>query len=185
MKSRICVAVLFACLLCTGAFSQQQEETVTVPKSMLSKEQIGEISAKELQQKIDTYGKWVGMGHEVGTAVNESLSAVTAQANNFAQTGVGKWTMFVVIYKIIGHDVLGCVFATIFWFVGVPIWLWSYRRYLPHKYLKRKTFDPTGKIVLSEEWGTTETTDERNGWCIGHWLILALMIVVGCVAIFS
>jgi hypothetical protein len=74
----------------------------------------------------DKNQSWAGLGHEIGTAVNESLSAVTTQAANFGNTSIGKITIAIVVYKIIGKDLTNLFIGLILIAVIIPIWLWSF-----------------------------------------------------------
>jgi hypothetical protein len=179
---RLMTLAAFLMLLVAPAWAQQsqgQDETVTVPKSMLSKDQIDALAQKNLQDKVDRYGKWVGVGHEIGTAVNESLSAINAQANSFAQTPVGKWTIFVVVYKIVGRDLMGFVIGLGTLAVGLPLWIWSYRRYLPHNIPLEITYDNSKWIrrVQSIKYKTVmDEDDESANWYRGfHFLFLLVL----------
>lgn len=183
------IALIICLLSAISATAQQkQEEMVSVPKSALTQQQLAQVEAKNLQDKIDTYGKWVGIGHEIGTALNESLSAVTSQANNFAQTPVGKMTAALVIYKVLGKDFMGYVVGLCIALIGVPVWIWSYRKFLPRRYIASETFDPTTGKRIGRLYGYgyqddgkkgSLTTDERIGWLVGHWVgMLVLMIFI-------
>ncbi len=110
----------------------QQPDTIIVRKSDLPPEVLKNLeSQKELAQmaqKIETYGKWVGLGKEVGVAVNDSLAALTDQSERFGKTNVGKFTMFIVAYKVLGKDAVGVVIGVPLLVVFLVIWVWSYRR---------------------------------------------------------
>lgn len=51
--------------------------------------------------------KYAAVGRGIGIAVNESLGAINKQAANFAETKVGKLTMLIVAWKVLGEDVKG------------------------------------------------------------------------------
>lgn len=77
-----------------------------------------ETELAELKKKVETYGNWVGVGKEVGIAIKEGLLAVVDVSEKFGDTKVGKFTMILIAYKIIGKDLLriaiGLIFLTIF-----------------------------------------------------------------------
>jgi hypothetical protein len=113
--------LLLVFILLTGLGMSQDEEMVSIPKSKLTDQQKAEL-------KIESTQSWVGMGKEIGEAVNSSMAAITAQSNNFAQTPVGKLTVFIVIWKVVGDQVIHVAGGLIEVLVFVPIWIWSYRR---------------------------------------------------------
>lgn len=87
-----------------------QPEKITVNKSDLTQTQLLKIESDakvaELQKKLETYGNWVGVGGEIGTAVKEGLNAVVDVADKFGSTNVGKFTMVMVAWKVIGKDLV-------------------------------------------------------------------------------
>lgn len=193
MKSLKSVLVLFVLLVLSSAAWAQTPETVTIPKSSLTEQQKADLAAADLKAKTDQYGKWVGIGHEVGVAVNEGMSAVTTQANNFAQTPVGKWTMFVIIFKVIGNSAITYIGCFCLALIGIPVWLWSYRKYLPKKFLVKVNYDATTGKKISEEYnygygvisdgrGSSNSNvldkDMANNWCVGHWGAIAVLTLV-------
>lgn len=138
-QSVILVTVLLAMLLMIpGAVGAQQQpssamsEKILVDKSALPPELVKslEVQAKldEEKAKIETYGKYVGLGKEVGMAMNEGLSALTDNAEKFASTKPGQFTMFIIAYKVLGKDLIQAVFGIIFFLVGTAIFIWMWRR---------------------------------------------------------
>lgn len=113
---------LFALLMLIALpLTAQDTSTVSVPRSTLTKQQQSIVETKS-----NTY---IGMGHEVGVAVNEALGAVTEQAGKFGETKLGKLTMGIVVWKILGHDILGFIWGFLLMLIGTPILVWSYRKY--------------------------------------------------------
>lgn len=184
-------SVLVVLVLLSAVFAQaqqQQEETVTIPKSQLTEQQKAELAQRAIDGKIEQYGKWVGIGHEIGVSLNEGLSAISTQANNFAQTPVGKWTVAVIVFKVVGNQFIHLLIGIIMTIVGVPIWIWSYRRFLPKRYVKRVKYAADGKTKDYEEYeyGFGDMSEDvANGWCIGHWVILVIYTIVTLFTIFA
>lgn len=184
---KLTTAAVTVCILSALAMAQagSNDETIVVRKSDLTKEQLAKVDAEEMQKRVDRYGKWVGIGHEVGTAVNESLVAVTANAQNFSNTTPGKVAIFLVVYKVIGRDILGVLISLVILFIGLPIWIWSYRKYIPHSYLVKETVAEDGKHKIREYGYGYSKLDEdlATGWAIGHWVVLAIytMIALACI----
>ncbi len=128
---RFFILSLMLCVMITPQVvvaQQPSQQTVTISKEMLTKEQLQAVEQQQIDQKIATYGKWVGLGKEVGEAVNGSLSALTTQADTFAKTGVGKFTMFMVAYKVLGNDLLGVLIGIPLMILFTFLFIWSYRR---------------------------------------------------------
>ena len=155
MRLVICFAVSLALMAGTAIAQQvdqpnQQGEMVTVPKSLLTQEQLdklptaGTVGAIQEDQRI-SYGK------EVGIAVGEALNAVSDSAVKFADTRVGTLTILLVAYKVIGRDAIHYLAGAGFTLVWIPLWIWSYRRFLPRRVLIRKTSDAQEWAILNDE----------------------------------
>jgi hypothetical protein len=193
MKSILKAFAIIAIILCavSAVAQQQSDDTVTIPKSSLTDQQKADLAAKQLTDKQAMFGKWVGIGDEVGKAINSGLAAVTKQTNDFAQTPVGKWTVFVIVFKVVGEKIIQYLLGIVMILIGVPTWVWSYRKYLPKRYLTRVNYDKdTGKLVSKEynygygDGSNRLDSDTASGWCVGHWVGLVLAIIIVCMVMF-
>lgn len=124
MKKVLSLFVMFAVLMIG---SQVLAQTTTSPRTgdpttYMTPDQLAkyysDIKIADLEKKLEVYGNWVGVGGEVGTAVEEALSAVVSVADDFGKTEVGKFTLVMVAWKVMGKDLvrilLGIVFIAIF-----------------------------------------------------------------------
>lgn len=170
----------------TNGQNSPQTEKISVDPADLDPATLAKIKAKqteeELKAKIDNYGKWVGVGHEVGVAVDEGLTAVTKHATAIADTRLGKVTMFIIAYKVIGRDIVGFIVGSILWIVGSIIIIISYFRNASGKKLKNVIYQEDGKTVkeINEEF---KEGDSESQW--GHVFIYACLVGVVCAIMFS
>jgi hypothetical protein len=138
------VLAVLAIACCPKANAQTSyvvpEKKVVVNASDLTSDQLFKIESEaklaELNKKLQTYGNWVGVGGEIGTAVKEGLNAVVDVADKFSNTNVGKFTLTLVAWKIIGKDIaricLGLIFFILMTWIFVKIYknTYSIRRVL-------------------------------------------------------
>ena len=167
--------VIVVCMLLIGCCAYAQESTasrkILVDASDLPPEVLARIETKE---KIETYGEYVGLGKEIGTAMNEGLEALTKHTAEFAETKVGRFTMFIIAYKVIGTDLIQFV-------VGVPlliafsvIFIWSWRRNcITRPILKREHPDKTKDFELFEG-----TEGEKLSYVVVYLISVLLAIAV-------
>lgn len=120
----ICILLLTAFMPAygqNGNGTSQSPNMITVDANDLDPATLATLKAKEAEQKmkekIDTYGKWVGIGKEVGVAVDEGLTAVTKHSTAIADTRIGKVTMFIIAYKVIGKDIIRIALGLTIWFI--------------------------------------------------------------------
>lgn len=97
---------------------QTQNEKIVVDVNDLTPEQFEKIKAKNelesITQKVESYGKWVGVGNEIGVAIKEGLMAVVDVSDKFGNTNVGKYTMLFIGWKIIGADLIRILLGLLF-----------------------------------------------------------------------
>ena len=88
-----------------------------------------DIRVAELEKKLETYGNWVGVGGEVGIAVKEGLMAVVDVADQFGSTDVGKFTLIMVAWKVMGKDAVRILLGLFFFILVTLLFLKVYRGY--------------------------------------------------------
>lgn len=108
----------------------QSNPKVGNPEAYLTAEQLAkyqsDIKVAELEQKLLTYGNWVGVGGEVGSAVKEGLMAVVDVAGEFGDTDVGKFTLVMVAWKVMGKDVVRIILGLLFLIIITLIFIKIY-----------------------------------------------------------
>lgn len=171
---------LLAMMIVIPANAQITEETYTLPKSQLTTEQIKAFEQAELQNKLEHYGNWVGVGGEIGTAINEGLNSVVDVADKFGNTDVGKFTMYLIAWKVVGKDIirilLGLVFAlvlTIFMFKSAR------KSFSPHKIM----IENPGFLKYPKKYEVVNKMNENEGnyWEYAIWykVLYAVILMIG------
>jgi hypothetical protein len=150
-----------------------QEKTYSVPESELTQEQRAKLVGRNTPEEVH---KWAGVGKEVGEAVNASLQAITVQTNNFAQTGVGKVTIALVVWKVLGDQIVHLFGGFLELIVFIPLWVWSYRRTC-----MTRTFKMPDKTVRIVEYSTDRELTPR----MAHALAAGAFVVVWLATVFS
>jgi hypothetical protein len=133
----------------------RKQEKITVNVSDLDPALVEKIkseqSMKEVRQKINTYGEWVGVGKEIGSAVDGGLTALTKHADNIANTNVGKFTMVMIAYKVLGNDIMGVTFGFIFWFMGTLLFIWIFYKNGINKHVYDIRYSEDGKTIVRKD----------------------------------
>jgi hypothetical protein len=139
----ILVLIMSAVMFSTPMYAQANlngtSDKVTISKSDLTPQQIAVIEAQaqmdkanaevaQLQKKLDTYGKWVGVGGEIGNAVKEGLTAVVDVADKFGATNVGQFTMVMVAWKVVGKDVTKIIIGLLFFITYTWTLIYFFRK---------------------------------------------------------
>lgn len=180
---------LFAVLAAPAMAQQVQtaapasEETVTLKKSDLTPEQAQRLEQGKIVAQLGAYKEYAEMGRGIGLAVGESLRSVKDVVVDFSKTDVGRFTLFLVAWKVMAKDVLemgdqvvGYVFGPILFMVVGSVLIWSYRRQcLPRQVLLKKTKEgkeyawllPNGTLIDIGEKRVVEVP-ARNAWAMWH-----------------
>jgi len=168
----LCVA-LFALPVLAQTQTTGDDEKIVVNKNDLSPEQLAQI---QLKNKLEIAGKFAGMGHEVGVAVDEGLSAVTKHAEEISQTNVGRFVMVLIAWKVMGRDLVQVVVGIPLFIVVIAIFIWSYRRNCLSRPIL-KYVDKDGR----KEYDIHEGSDEEK-WA--HVIIFIITILICCAITF-
>lgn len=185
------IFALFTIMTLTLAFSVVNAQStpasaqkVEVNISDLTPLQIAKIQAEaqvqtaqyeidKLKSKLETYGNWVGVGGEIGTAVKEGLTAVVDVADKFGSTKVGKFTMIMIAYKIMGRDFIRIIIGLLFFTVFV-IFLFNYHK--KNFTTRRIAIEDNGwKFWLPKKYEIVEPK-QYEGYEFVKWLNIAMLL---------
>ena len=127
---------------------------------------------------------WGEMGANMGKALVGAAKEVGVAANEFAQTPLGKVTVAIVAYKIVGQDILAVVFGGTVMVFGLSLALWFL---LTNRFYDRKfETKPTLFGLVNRHYVTEVKTDSDTfvGKLMGAAVSAAVGLVVGLTIIF-
>jgi hypothetical protein len=131
MKRTILVIILILSMFAV-VFSQQQEKTYSVPESQLTAEQKAKI-------QISQVSGYAGLGKEIGDAIGGGLHSLNTEVNSFSESPAGKFTMFIIAYKVIGNDFVQFLIGIPLWLIGSMVWaILFYRNVTIRKVVTKK-----------------------------------------------
>jgi hypothetical protein len=191
MKKILCLLTIFAFVVALAPV-QAQTPTPNDPTSYMTAEQLAkyhadnklaevkavhDLQVAEYEKKIKQFGDWVGVGGEVGTAINEGLTAVVDVADKFGKTDVGKFTLVLVAWKVMGKDVVKIVLGLLFFAVLVTLLSRFYRRTVTdRKLLKLRTPQGFWKRDIKEyEIIESNLEGEEKAWLTAGIIVAFLL----------
>ena len=122
---RLIILLSVISLVVSYCLSANSQSTKPSPEQYLTAEQLAkyqsDLKIAELEKKLQTYGKWVGVGGEIGIAVKEGLSAVVDVSEQFSNTNVGRFTMIMIAWKVLGKDLIRIILGLLFISMITPI----------------------------------------------------------------
>lgn len=125
------------------------------------KDQISQSLSPEYQaeQKLKETSTYVSIGHEIGLAVNETLSALKETVIDVSETRIGKTAIAIVVWKLLGKDFVDIFIGVALLIVSI-IFAFKFIQYI-------KTLASRSDIPESE----------AGGYILGA-IIAAIMFVV-------
>lgn len=106
------ILLILCGLLAFSAYSQvtlSEEDFKKLPKEV--QQQIRPDST--VIEKLEETSKAVSIGREIGTAVNETLTAVSDNVIRVAESNVGQTAIGIAMWKLLWKDILGIVAGTV------------------------------------------------------------------------
>ncbi|KKT29038.1 hypothetical protein A3I36_04745 [Candidatus Giovannonibacteria bacterium RIFCSPLOWO2_02_FULL_45_28] len=181
----IAIALFSGSAVVSATQTSEDNETVVVRKKDLPPDVLKGLEERQslavMAKRIETYGKWVGIGKEIGSAVNESLSSITVQADNFAKTGVGKFTMFLVAYKVLGKDLLGMIIGVPLLVVWTALFIVFWRRLYVNRVVLYKIENKTKIYTVVPPAMAGEDRQWATGFLFGGYLIAMVWTIAGVI----
>ena len=134
--SRILIALFFCTLVLGGSLAAVQAQTnVTVDltkmepdvaaKILESQRQRGEVKTSLVT--ADKVTEWVSIGPNVAKAIAEAAKALSLEVNEFINTPVGRWSLILIVWYVVGKDLFSMAVAVSIWAVITMITWHSFR----------------------------------------------------------
>lgn len=107
-------------------------------KEGLTEEQVLKLEQTAIQMKIDEtrnpqdtakdVTEWVSIGEKLGKGLVSCAKEMGVEVNSFVQTPVGKIAAYIIIWKLVGRDIVHYGFGSVFLAVGLILWIHFFRR---------------------------------------------------------
>lgn len=100
---------------------------------------------KAVVQNPKQVKEWVSYGTEIGQALAGTARELGVVANEFIKTPAGQLTMGMIIWKVMGHDIVHVGLALIMFFTLVPGWVYMFHRMCIVKGYVYQQYEEDGK----------------------------------------
>lgn len=98
------IIMLFMSSMCFAQVTLTQEQVNALPQEV--QHQLQSVSNQPTS-------KYVGLGKEIGEAINSSLDAIEEHVVSLSKTKLGKTVIFILCWKLLYKDILQTVVGTI------------------------------------------------------------------------
>ena len=127
----------------------------------------------------ETVKEYVAVGKMIGEAFASCAKEIGVAVNDFVQTPVGKITGFLIVYKIIGRDILHFAVGFLFLCTFIPIYIYMLRRFV---FKPKVEYGPGWWIFRSKKVTYTGNWDGDGGvafaWFFGLLLIICISQII-------
>jgi hypothetical protein len=172
--------VLCLILLCCGVYGQQVDIT-KLPEAERAAiqqkiQQTQQIQSEITPQKIS---EWAEVGKAVGVAIGATAKELNLEVNNFAQTPVGRLTMALVIWKVLGGTILGMILGLLLLSIGI---YWVSKLY-DERFLYVYEQHPIFFGLINRTIVKEKNLKDRYTMSEGQWFCTIIAIVITAVGI--
>lgn len=121
--------------------------------------------------------KWVELGGNMGKAAVGAARELGIAANEFVQTPIGRITMAVVVYKVIGQDVIGMIvgLGVLVFFLSLALYFFKAKKYMGVQY----EYQPRLFGLYHKQVVTSGTVDSE--WSVGYLISGFICLFIGLV----
>ncbi len=194
MKHFILTTIILAVLL-IPVTALADETTVTIDLSKLDPAQA--TAVLEAKKKIEALSQpvvevvnteklneWADVGLKVGQALSSICKELSIGVNDFIQTPVGKLTMVLIVWKVVGIELWNIVGGITVWVAMMSLVWYSFRFF--HMTKKITTYDHGNpKMVARVDYVRRyifESKDAKVGSTCAHVIIMVIVTIV-CLSI--
>lgn len=175
--------------LSTAAFASQSTLSVDVSKmsqaELLAYQRLAALQEANAKITPAEVSSWVGAGKEMGLAFKECWGAISNDVERFANSPAGKWTAFLVTWKIAGKDMVDVVtrvirigfsmsFAVVITIAGV---FFYNRNCTARRVLAKTSKDKEGTVTKVYETVEGTHTSEAIIYPLAYSLIMLLLML--------
>ena len=79
--------------------------------------------------EVNRFREYAELGQALGAGLVGTAKELGVAVNEFSQSPVGKFTMFLIGWKFFGHQILHVGLGLLYFCTFIPLWLYMYRRY--------------------------------------------------------
>ena len=149
-------------------------------------EQIEEMKAKSVNDKVyKQVSKWSELGTNIGSALVATAAQVGVEVNKFAATPLGMITTGVIVYKIIGRDILILSFGSMLITVGLILAVYFMRNARNREYYYHQTTYLWGMFQINHKkvLRTSGLDGDLVGMCIATLIVTAVITIIMIVSL--
>lgn len=162
-----------------GFAKLSEAEKAEVIKIVAEKASTRDLPITISEDKVE---KWVNIGTNIGKGLAGAAKEVGVAVNDFSLTPVGQLTMALIVWHILGAQLVHVLGGILIWIVGFTMIRHILNRAYPNEVIydeeKKNIF---GNAAIKKINRTPMADDNAAGWLVAH----ATVLIAGLIAIFT
>ena len=185
------VSLLLACLFAVLVLIARPVHAERLTIEGLDEGQRAEILVQAAAMKkgpsaniAETAGEWADIGTKYGMAIAATAKELGIAADDLLGTTVGKVALVLIVWKVMGSDLLGVVVGIPWLLTGFTFWLYAFRR---ASLVHSVTVEPVEGRFWRKKTVQYHEGDSDHAWYIrwAYFGVLCLICVSSLIMIFS
>lgn len=111
----------------TRGLSEEQKAQLALQAAQMKKQNSNPTPSLSENLNPEKLNQWVDLGKNIGLAVAATAKELGVASDEFLKSNTGKITVALIVWHVMGKDIVGVVGGTIAWIVLANIILWSFR----------------------------------------------------------
>lgn len=107
------------------------------------------MKKQQVEDNLRNASEYASWGREIGYAVDGALSAVEEHVVSLSETELGKTVTFLVVWKLIGRDILGIVIGFCLFVSFLAVLTNLYRTWKSKEWQEWSDGNQTGFVIIS------------------------------------
>lgn len=135
----------------TSGLSKQQQAELTIQAEKMKEDgKSSVIKVTNPAGTVEVVSKWAEAGKSLAVGLGAGAREIGVAVNDFADTRVGKITTYIIIWKLMGKELMGLVMGLFIILIVIPV-IWKSFRYLmdekrEYEYYKFLWFIPMRRL---------------------------------------
>ncbi len=157
----------------------EKAEVIKMVADKAATKEAGMIPQLASEDKVE---KWVKIGSNIGQGLAGAAKEVGVAVNDFAKTPVGQMTMALIVWHMIGGQLIHVFGGILIWIVGIAIIRHMVARAYPSKITYSKEVKNIfGNYAVESVEPIAIRDDNAAGWLFAY----AIVLIAGLIAIFT
>lgn len=150
---------------------------------------VAEMASTKKAPSVPTIGtveRWASFGQQIGSALAGTARELGIVANEFIKTPAGQITMVLIIWKIMGSEIVHIVSGLMILAIFLPLWFYMFRRMCVIKGFDFKVVaGGDGQPSKMHKTPVYYTAEEVGDNQVGMIVVLGIILGVSLVTIFT